>query len=323
MTAPISPKRPRRSTAKPAAQSAGEAADKPVSGAAEAAAARAKRAPRAGSGGAAAGRDAVPPPASGTYDPGETRTRLLDTAEALFAEHGFNGVSMRTITGAAGVNLAAAHYHFQSKEGLFRAVFERRVGPMNEERERLLQACVEDGERTGRLDLSAVLDAFISPAIRVSNSPGADNFRRLSGRASADPSPEVRRVVYELYDAVAARFVDLLARACPHLTREDLFWRLACAYGAMMYVRADSGRLQRLLGPDFNMSDSTAAVHHVIPVLAAGFALPSLATAETGAVKGRKPRGKAKAEAPAAPETAKAAAARPEAAPSRKKQKKT
>ncbi|WP_164738514.1 TetR/AcrR family transcriptional regulator [Aquabacter cavernae] len=236
--------------------------------------AKGRSASKRGSKAAAPGADAAP---TGAYDPAETRNRLLDKAEALFAEHGFNGVSMRTITGAAGVNLAAAHYHFQSKEGLYRAVFARRVGPMNMEREELLRACLAEEERTGRMDPAAVLDAFIGPAIRVSNEPGADNFRRLSGRSAADPSPEVRRVVYELYDQVAVRFVDLLARACPHLTREDLFWRLACAYGAMMYVRADSGRLQRLLGDEFTMSDSAAAMRHLIPVLTAGFTLPSLA----------------------------------------------
>lgn len=210
-------------------------------------------------------------------DPGETRARLLDTAEEMFAEFGFNGVSMRAITGKAGVNLAAAHYHFGSKEGLYRAVFARRVGPMNEEREHLLQACLDAVAEGGAPDPAAVLDAFIGPAIRISASPGAENFRRLSGRASTDPSPEVRRVVYELYDTVAARFVDILSRACPHLSREDMFWRLSCAYGAMMYVRADSGRLQRLLGSEFDMSDSAAAMRHLIPFLTAGFAQPSIA----------------------------------------------
>jgi AcrR family transcriptional regulator len=206
------------------------------------------------------------PSAAPTHDPAETRSRLLDAAEQLFAEHGFNGVSMRTITGTAGVNLAAAHYHFQGKEGLYRAVFERRVVPMNEERARLLQACLDEEARTGQLDPSAVLDA------------------------SADPSPEARRTIYELYDTVAARFVDILARACPHLAKEDLFWRLACIYGAMMYVRADSGRLQQLLGSEYSMADSSAAMHHIIPVLAAGLAVPSLAKSR-GKGKRRSSRG--------------------------------
>lgn len=310
MTASAPARRPRRSSARRPAEADGASIPAPATEAV-AGAAKKPRTARKGQGAAApapAPADVAAPAAgSAGYDPGETRARLLDTAEALFAEHGFNGVSMRTITSAAGVNLAAAHYHFHSKEGLYRAVFARRVGPMNEERERLLQACVEAAEQTGEIDTAAVLDAFIGPSLRVSDADGADNFRRLSGRASADPSPEVRRVVYELYDTVAARFVDLLAKACPHLTREDLFWRLACAYGAMMYVRADSGRLQRLLGAEFSMSDSSAAMRHVIPVLAAGFAVPSLA-APPAAATSAKGRGSRKVPAPqvAAPPAAKA-----------------
>ena len=48
----------------------------------------------------------------------QTRARLLDAAETLFAENGFDGTSLRSITSAAGANLAAVNYHFQSKEGL-------------------------------------------------------------------------------------------------------------------------------------------------------------------------------------------------------------
>jgi AcrR family transcriptional regulator len=210
--------------------------------------------------------------------PNETRLHLLDAAEELFAEHGYHGVSLREITRKAGVNIASANYHFGNKDGLYRAVFERRVEPMNQERNRLLDACIDEQKRTGRLDPKAILEAFIEPALRVSSLPGAENFRKLSGRAATDPSPAARKVVYELYDVAAHRFVDLLAEASPHLTREDLFWRLSCIYGAMMYVRADSGRLQQLVGSGFQMTDSGAAMRHLIPFLTAGLSLPSLAT---------------------------------------------
>src|SRR5204863_9010446 len=45
----------------------------------------------------------------------ETRTRILNAAEELFMQHGFEGASMRMLTAKAGVNLAAVNYHFGSK----------------------------------------------------------------------------------------------------------------------------------------------------------------------------------------------------------------
>ena len=64
----------------------------------------------------------------------ETRTRILDAAEELFMQHGFEGTSMRLLTAKAGVNLAAVNYHFGSKDALIEAVFRRRLDPMNAER---------------------------------------------------------------------------------------------------------------------------------------------------------------------------------------------
>jgi AcrR family transcriptional regulator len=207
---------------------------------------------------------------------GDPQERLLNAAERLFAEHGYHGVSLRTITSEAGVNLASANYYFRSKEGLFRAVFARRLGPMNGERDRLLDECLERaGTRTPPIE--EVIAAFLGPAIRISASPGIEMFGKLSGRSSTDPSPEVRRVIYDLYNPTTKRFVDVLARACPHLKREDLFWRLACLYGAMMYIRADTGRLEQLFGKGLRMSDSEAAMRHIIPFLAAGLKAPSIA----------------------------------------------
>ena len=63
--------------------------------------------------------------------PHETRTRILDAAEELFMQHGFEGTSMRLLTAKAGVNLAAVNYHFGSKDALIEAVFRRRLDPMN------------------------------------------------------------------------------------------------------------------------------------------------------------------------------------------------
>src|SRR6476661_6282956 len=70
----------------------------------------------------------------------ETKERILDAAETLFMEHGFEATSLRSLTTAANVNLAAVNYHFGSKEELFQAVLTRRLDPMNQERIDLLAA---------------------------------------------------------------------------------------------------------------------------------------------------------------------------------------
>ena len=57
----------------------------------------------------------------------DTRERILDVAEKLFMGHGYEGTSMRQITGEAGVNLAAVNYHFGSKQSLIQEVF-RQIG---------------------------------------------------------------------------------------------------------------------------------------------------------------------------------------------------
>ena len=74
----------------------------------------------------------------------DTRERLLDAAEVLFAENGFDATSVRAITTWADANLAAVNYHFQSKVVLITAVFERRIRPINRQRLQLLeQACAQ------------------------------------------------------------------------------------------------------------------------------------------------------------------------------------
>src|SRR5678816_3353457 len=71
--------------------------------------------------------------------PGEaTRRRIMDAAERLFAERGFGAVSLREIVLQAGVNVAAAHYHFGSKEEVIHQVFARRAKPVLAQTEELL-----------------------------------------------------------------------------------------------------------------------------------------------------------------------------------------
>src|SRR5256884_3847765 len=120
----------------------------------------------------------------------DTKTRILDAAERLFVEHGFEATSLRQLTTAAGVNLAAVNYHFGSKEELFQAVLTRRLDPMNQERIELLEKVERDAG--GRpLSCEKILFAMLIPALRLARDEkrGGKNFLRLLGPPHSHPPP--------------------------------------------------------------------------------------------------------------------------------------
>src|SRR5579862_5407368 len=113
----------------------------------------------------------------------ETQEKILDTAERLIGEQGYAATSLRQIITEAGVNLAAVHYHFGSKEELLEAVVTRKVGPVNEARLAALEQ-VEQQAGDCRLDLEKVLGAFFHPTAAVAaRNP---QFVRLMGRIYAE-----------------------------------------------------------------------------------------------------------------------------------------
>src|SRR5689334_14150154 len=117
----------------------------------------------------------------------DTKTRILDAAESLFVEHGFEATSLRQLTSAAGVNLAAVNYHFGSKEELFQSVLTRRLDPMNQERIDLLERL--ERESNGKaIGVEKILSAMLIPALRLARDErrGGKDFLRLLGRAYAD-----------------------------------------------------------------------------------------------------------------------------------------
>ena len=164
----------------------------------------------------------------------DTKERILDAAERLFAGQGYAATSLRHITGDAGVNLAAVHYHFGSKEELLQAVIMRRAGPVNEERLALLKAC-ERKARNGKPAADRVIDAFIAPTFHVVLQPGGETFVRLMGRIHGE-GDIVPRIVRTAFGQVLRRFADALGRALPHLPAEELDRRMHFAIGSMAHA---------------------------------------------------------------------------------------
>ena len=179
----------------------------------------------------------------------ETQTRILDAAEELFMQHGFEGASMRMLTTKAGVNLAAVNYHFGSKDALIEAVFRRRLDPMNEARLAELDG-IEQAAAGAPLSPEALIEAFIGVSLRMieDHQGGGRNFVRLLGRSYTDPSRAIRTLLGQMYAQTMERFRAAFARALPELPREELNWRLHFMFGTLSYTLAATDTLNLIAG---------------------------------------------------------------------------
>ncbi len=211
--------------------------------------------------------------------PTKTRERVLDTAERLFAGHGLDAVSIRDIAGAAGANLGAINYHFDTKHNLIAAVFDRRMAPLTQERLRALDV-VEKTAVDQPATLEAVLEAFIRPAVEQAMDPQRSGrvFGKLLARCLLEPNPAVEKAIHGHFEPVVKRFDAVLLRVMPNLTLEDVFWRMHLLIGAlhhslfMLDRKLPDGRCLRL--------DAETYVKRFVAFAAAGFRalLPSKAT---------------------------------------------
>ena len=181
--------------------------------------------------------------------PHETRTRILDAAEELFMQHGFESTSMRLLTAKAQANLAAVNYHFGSKDALIEAVFRRRLDPMNTGRIAELDRL--EKEAGGRaLAPEAIIRAFVGASLRMieDSKCGGRNFIRLLGRTYTDPQKHIRSLIGQLYAPAMARFKSAFERALPQMPGDELVWRMHFMFGTLAYTLAATDTVQLIAG---------------------------------------------------------------------------
>ena len=198
----------------------------------------------------------------------DTRARILDAAERLFMAHGYDGTSMRQITGEAGVNLAAVNYHFGSKEALIQEVFRRRLNWLNEERMRALDEleATADGQP---LKPSQIVDAFFGTMIRMAEDEerGGVIFLRLLGRTLTEPSDFIRAFLAHEYKTVVERYKEALFRSLPDVPKAEIVWRFHFMLGATSYAIAGTDALR--LVTDWQIEDEATMdrLDHLLPRL--------------------------------------------------------
>ena len=198
-----------------------------------------------------------------------TRDRIMQAAERLFAERGIDGVSLREITATAGVNIAAAHYHFGSKKMVLEELFAQRSAPIAKRRLELLAQVRRD--KKGKPVLEDVLEAFLQPALQARDDPGGASFVLLRARIAFENAQVRKAVLGKAFDASSREFLRILAQALPGLDKDEMYWRFHFVLGAMVYTMAAPGRIEAITEGAVDSTDSAVALSRLVAFAAAGF----------------------------------------------------
>ena len=205
----------------------------------------------------------------------DTRTRILDAAEDLFTQHGFDATTLRQITSAAAVNLAAVNYHFGSKEELIREVFRRRLTWLNQQRLQELDR-LEAEAGGAALKPSRILEVFFGVALKMAADTrhGGRSFMRLLGRTYSKPSEFVRGFLAEEYAAVIARFKAALVKALPGVPEEEILWRFHFMLGAVSYALSGTDALHIVTRDALDDGDADALYARLMSFMIGGLRAP-------------------------------------------------
>lgn len=200
----------------------------------------------------------------------DTRELILDAAEAEFSAHGYDAVSLRAVARRADVDVALLPYYFDSKRGMFDAVFLRRAEILN--RERLERLDAYEREAGAAMTLEGLIEAFLAPVLGRSADADA-GWRAYFGLiAQVSNTPEWGgETMARYFDPVVQRLIALVRRILPDAADGDLYWSYHMLSGALMLTLSESGRIDRLSGGLCRSEDMAAAQARMIPFAAAGF----------------------------------------------------
>jgi Transcriptional regulator len=198
------------------------------------------------------------------------RERILDAAEDHFSRHGFWGVTIREVAQDAKVDTALLHYYFDTKRGLFDAVFARRAEIIN--RERIDSIDVYEREAGSAITAEGVINAFLQPILEraAQGDPRWHNYFALIAQVNNTPAWGGETMA-RTFDPVIHRLIRALRKALPDATEEDLYWSYHFLSGALTLSLSQTGRIDRLSNGLCKSSDFESIGHRMAPFIASGF----------------------------------------------------
>lgn len=198
------------------------------------------------------------------------KERILDAAEELFADSGYDGVTLRQIAKAAKVDVALASYHYGRKRELFDAVLYRRAEVLNQVRNDALDTCIATA-KDGKPTVEAIIEAYLRPLGEIQASADGGWRHYLALIAWVNNSPKMGgELMTRYFNPLVSRFIDALRLALPDADEQALYWGYHYLSGALTLTFADTHRLDTLSKGTAISSDFKTGYAHMIPFIAAG-----------------------------------------------------
>lgn len=200
-----------------------------------------------------------------------TKRAILDATERLVAAHGFGSTSLRAITSAAQVNLAAVNYHFSTKDDLIVAMLNRRMKPLNEAPIALLDRFEKEAGKQP-VAVEKILEALFRPVLELVARPskGGRNFLRLLALCLAEPGAYLKPLVQKEFAEKTRRFHRALRRSLPELSEVEAHWRLHFAHGVFFHSVAHSQVLEFSSAGRCRLTNVETVLRRIIAFCAAG-----------------------------------------------------
>lgn len=193
----------------------------------------------------------------------ETRARILDAAEQLFAERGFDGASLRDIAARANSAVGLVHHHGGGKEELLRRTIARRA----EELSALRMDALAGIKISKTPTLDDILICFFSPYFEraETDTPQWLSYARLVAHVSADP--RWHTITEQYFDPTANIFIDEIAAHFPNVQRQSVAMGFVFSVSAMLALLTSQWRIDAL---GKNTAPNSAHLDELIAYCAAG-----------------------------------------------------
>jgi AcrR family transcriptional regulator len=195
--------------------------------------------------------------------------RLLDAAEELFCEHGFEGTSIRELAAAAGCNVAAVNYYFGGKDELYLEVWRRHLLLMRDTRIASIEKVMSQDDGKPRLEdlLRSYANAFIEPLIDESR---GRRLMKLMVRETLDRHLPKNMFLKEMIIPVMTVLQQALMKICPGLEESKARLVILSIVAQLIHPVHIRAMFEQADDAGLPMFDLAEVVDHVVAFSAAG-----------------------------------------------------